>query len=104
MSMADLISAAALTVAVFFFTAGTVGLVRLPDTHSRLHALTKADNLGVGFVVLAAALQVDAWTTVVKLGLVWLLVLTAGTNMCYLIACRTRRAAEGRDRDPGGPS
>ena len=30
-----------------FFMAGTVGLLRFPDSLSRLHALTKADNLGL---------------------------------------------------------
>jgi len=34
----------------FFFLAGTVGLLRFPDVHSRLHALTKADNLGLGLL------------------------------------------------------
>ena len=32
--------------------AGSVGLLRFPDTLTRLHALTKADNLGLGLVVL----------------------------------------------------
>ena len=35
--------------------AGTVGLLRFPDPLSRLHALTKADNLGLGLIVLAIA-------------------------------------------------
>ena len=46
-------------VAVFagavFFLAGTVGLLRFPDSLTRLHALTKADNLGLGLVVLSGA-------------------------------------------------
>ena len=37
---------------MFFFFAGTVGLLRFPDSLSRLHALTKADNLGLGLIVL----------------------------------------------------
>ena len=36
-----------------FFLAGTVGLLRFPDTMTRLHALTKVDNLGLGLIVLA---------------------------------------------------
>ena len=36
----------------FFFLAGTVGLLRFPDSLTRLHALTKADNLGLGLIVL----------------------------------------------------
>jgi multicomponent Na+:H+ antiporter subunit G len=89
-NVADLASALLLLVALFFFTAGTVGLLRLPDLHSRLHALTKADNLGLGLIVLAAMLQASGWMTVFKLALVWLLVLAAGTNVCYLIASCAR--------------
>jgi len=36
---------------LLFFIAGTVGLLRLPDALARLHALTKADNIGLGLVV-----------------------------------------------------
>ena len=36
----------------FFFIAGTLGLLRFGDTLSRVHALTKADNLGLGLIVL----------------------------------------------------
>ncbi len=53
MSLAlDLFSILAIGAGVFFFFAGTVALVRFPNSLSRLHALTKADNLGLGFVVL----------------------------------------------------
>jgi multicomponent Na+:H+ antiporter subunit G len=51
MNAADLLTMVSLAVGGFFFLAGTVGLLRFPDAHSRLHALTKADNLGLGFVV-----------------------------------------------------
>ena len=44
----DLFSIVAIGAGVFFFLAGTVGLLRFPDALSRLHALTKADNLGLG--------------------------------------------------------
>jgi hypothetical protein len=43
-----------------FFLAGTVGVLRFPDTHSRLHALTKADNLGLGLVAAGLALQAES--------------------------------------------
>ena len=51
-SLLDLFSLAAIGAGTFFFVAGTVGLLRFPDSLSRLHALTKADNLGLGLVVL----------------------------------------------------
>lgn len=44
---------------MLFFLAGSIGVLRLPDLLSRLHALTKADNLGLGLVVLGLTLQAD---------------------------------------------
>ena len=86
-----------------FFFAGTLGLLRFPDVFARLHALTKADNVGLGFTVLALALQAESWTSVFKLALIWVLVLASGATVCFLIADRIRRAEQamvegGRDR------
>lgn len=50
----DLFSIACIVLGCFFYLAGTVGLLRLPDVFTRLHALTKADNLGLGLIVLGA--------------------------------------------------
>ncbi len=57
MSALDVVSAVLLLAGGFFFLAGTVGLLRFPDVYTRLHALTKVDNLGLGFVVLALILS-----------------------------------------------
>ncbi|MFN3945099.1 MAG: cation:proton antiporter [Allosphingosinicella sp.] len=91
----DLASAVLIAAGLFFFVAGTVGLLRFTDVHSRLHALTKADNLGLGFIVLGAVLQAgDGWT-VVKLLLVWLLTVIAAATVAQLIA-RTALPPEAR--------
>ena len=84
--MADWISALLLLFAVFFFVGGTVGLLRFPDVYSRLHALTKADNIGLGFIVLALLIQADSWDRVLKLLLVWLFAMAASATNAYLIA------------------
>lgn len=81
---------------LMFYLAGTVGLLRFPDTHSRLHALTKADNLGLGFLVLGLALQVDGWQTLLKLLLIWGLALLAAGTTAQLVA----RTALGRAQEP----
>lgn len=73
----------------FFFLAGTVGLIRFPDTYSRLHALTKADNLGLGLIALSLAIQAGSWAIAVKLVAIWLLALLAGTTNCYLLGRNT---------------
>src|SRR5690554_6888130 len=63
----DVVSAALVVAGCFFFTAGTVGLLRFRDLHTKLHALTKADNLGLGLVVLGLVLQADSPATALKL-------------------------------------
>lgn len=81
----DLFTACALSAGAFFFLAGVVGLVRFPDTLSRLHALTKADNLGLGLIVAALLPQVGGIGVALKLLLVWLLVLLASATVGQLI-------------------
>ncbi len=71
-----------------FFVAGTVGLLRLPDVYCRLHALSKADNLGLGLVVLGLVIQADSWREVLLLILIWSLVLGASVIGAYLVANR----------------
>ncbi len=69
-----------------FFLAGTLGLLRFPDVYTRLHALTKADNLGLGLVVLGLALQASSWQAAAKLLLIWVLVLLASATACHIVA------------------
>lgn len=69
-----------------FFVAGTVGLLRFPDLHTRLHALTKADNLGLGLIVLALMPQAPGIFSMLKLALIWVLTLLASAAVSQLIA------------------
>jgi len=69
-----------------FFLAGTVGLLRFPDVYTRLHALTKADNVGLGLVVAGLLLQAESWAAMGKLLLIWLLVLLASASVAHLVA------------------
>lgn len=69
-----------------FFLAGTLGLLRFPDTLSRLHALTKADNLGLGLICAGLAVTDGTWLGVLRLALIWLLTLTASTLSAFFIA------------------
>lgn len=82
----DLWTIVAVSGGLFFFLAGTVGLLRFPDTLTRLHALTKADNLGLGLVVLGLLPRVSGPLAALKLICVWLLVLLAGATASQLIA------------------
>lgn len=79
---------------LFFFAAGSVGLLRLPDLYSRLHALTKADNLGLGLLATGVALLAGSPVVALKLLLTWLLVLAASAASAHLIAQHALRRGE----------
>jgi multicomponent Na+:H+ antiporter subunit G len=82
----DLFTVVAVSAGAMFFMAGTMGLLRFPDTLTRLHALTKADNLGLGLVVIGLLPRVDGPLAGLKLICVWLLVLLAGATVSQLNA------------------
>lgn len=74
----------------FFFVAGTIGLLRFPDVPTRLHALTKVDNLGLGLVVLGLLPHAGGLLSAMKLMSVWLFALISGAIVTQLIARATR--------------
>lgn len=90
----DIVTIAAVSAGAFFFLAGTIGLLRFPDTLTRLHALTKADNLGLGLVVLGLLPQVTSLRDGLKLVSIWLLGLLSGATVSQLIARAARRGGE----------
>ena len=90
------LSIALIGAGVFFFVAGTVGLLRFPDTLTRLHALTKADNLGIGLIVLGLLPRAADGMAALKLVVVWGLILLASATVSQLAGTAARR--EGRPR------
>jgi multicomponent Na+:H+ antiporter subunit G len=92
----DLLSAFLIVSGAFFFIAGTIGLLRLPDLFSRLHALTKADNLGLGLIMLGCVRFAPDGLYMAKMLLLWLLVMASGATGAHLIAKRAYRG-DGED-------
>lgn len=82
----DLLSWLLLGGGLLFFAAGSIGLLRFPDTLSRLHALTKADTLGLGLVVAGLSLRASGLLEIAQMLLIWLLVLASGATACQLLA------------------
>lgn len=80
---------------VLFFLAATAGLIRFPDASCRIHAVSKADNAGLGLVVLGALVQAGSMSVAVKLLAIWLLALIASALVGQLLG----RAAKAQ----GGP-
>jgi multicomponent Na+:H+ antiporter subunit G len=90
-ALLDLFSIAAISAGTFFFFAGTVGLLRFPDSLTRLHALTKADNLGLGLIALGLIPRADSALSALKLIVIWVLVLLSGGSTSQLIGRALRR-------------
>lgn len=91
----DAFTVVAVAGGLVFFVAGTVGLLRFPDTLTRLHALTKADNLGFGLIVLGLLPQCSDVFMALKLIAIWALVQFAGASASQLIAQFARRGGPG---------
>ena len=50
--MLSVIAAIFIVIGLFFFTAGTIGILRLPDFYTRLHAAGKCDSLAAVLFVI----------------------------------------------------
>lgn len=93
----DVFTVVMVVAGLFFFFAGSIGMLRFPTVESRLHALTKADNLGLGFIALGVMPRMDGPGDMLKLALIWALVLLSSSAVGQLIAIAARRERR-RDR------
>lgn len=90
MTALDVVSIILMTVGAVFFFAGSVGLLRFPDVYTRLHALTKGDNLGLGFIVVALMLRSGSFIVAAKMLLIWVLVLVSAATASHVVARAAR--------------
>lgn len=81
----DAIAVALILIGGVFFVAGTAGLLRFPDLYTRMHALTKADNVGLGFVTAGLALQSESFAAFAQLLVIWFLVLLSSASGAHLL-------------------
>ena len=84
----DIFTIFAVSAGSWLFLAGTI---RFPDSLTRLHALTKVDNLGLGLVVLGLLPQANGVFGALKLVSIWLLVQLSGAIVTQLIAGAVRQ-------------
>ncbi|MEZ4606650.1 MAG: monovalent cation/H(+) antiporter subunit G [Deinococcales bacterium] len=76
--MNDLIDILLLIIGLFFILTASIGLLRMPDLMVRMHAVSKAGTVGVGFVMLAVANHfADFGVTVRALSIILFLLGTA---------------------------
>lgn len=70
----------------FFLFVGLVGLLRLPDLYTRMHAMGKCDTLGTGMMLVAMVLLFGTITNTTKLALIGMMVMTINPVITHLIA------------------
>ncbi|MCE2469190.1 MAG: monovalent cation/H(+) antiporter subunit G [Dehalococcoidia bacterium] len=69
---------AMMAVGLFFIAVAALGLLRMPDFYTRVHAVSKSDTLGIALVLAGLALHDGA--TIVSLKLVLILMFIAMAN------------------------
>lgn len=89
--MIDTLAILAIFFGLFFFLSGSIGLLRLPDIFSRLHALAKADNVGLALIALGVIMLEPVMINDIKIIFIWLLVMAASAVSSHLIARRALR-------------
>jgi multicomponent Na+:H+ antiporter subunit G len=82
----DGLSWALLVAGGFFCIVGALGMLRMPDLYTRMHAASVVDTLGAGLVLLGLLLQAG-WTLVaVKLLMIALIIFFASPTATHALA------------------
>ena len=103
--IADILIAALLVIAGIFGIVGSFGLIKLPDTMTRLHAPTKATTLGVGGVLIASMVYFVTKADFVsfhELMITLFLFLTAPITANFVAKMHIHRSVREEDLPPTG--
>ena len=86
MDMIGVVSAILLLVGSVFALIGSIGIVRMPDVFTRLHAAGITDTLGAAGVLLGLALKAGFSLLLVKLLLMLAFLLLLNPTACHALA------------------
>lgn len=98
MTPVEWLGSALVVTGVPFMLFGTLGLLRFPDVYTRLHALAKGDNVGLGLICIGLGIHSASVMVALKLLLIWILMMIASATGAGLIA----RTALARGLKPWG--
>ncbi|PHR59165.1 MAG: cation:proton antiporter [Robiginitomaculum sp.] len=86
------LSAILISAGVFFVLAGAVGVLRLPDFYTRMHAAGMTDTLGAELVILGLMVQAGFSQTSLKLFLVAFLLFITSPTASHALANAAHQA------------
>ncbi len=82
----DILSWVCLVSGGIFYVIGAVGLIRMPDVFTRMHAVSVSDTLGVVLMITGMALQSGLTLVTVKLGIILLVLMVTGPVASHALA------------------
>jgi len=88
--VADIASWALLIGGAVFVVAGGIGLIRLPDFYSRMHAAGLVDTMGAGLIVAGLAIQAGFTQVTIKLGLILVFLFFTSPTATHAVAHAAR--------------
>lgn len=86
MLFVHILSTIMLLIGSFFFLVGTIGLIRMPDVYSKMHATTKCDTLGAGFIMAGLMLLTGFIGVTIKLLLIIVFIWLTNPTAAHIIA------------------
>lgn len=86
MMAVELASWALMLLGSFFTVVGALGLVRMPEVFTRMHAASVTDTLGVGLLILGMCLQAGFGLVTLKLVFLLALFLFTGPVVTHALA------------------
>ncbi len=84
--MIEIIAFLILLSGLFFFMVGVLGLLRLPDVYTRLHATTKCDTLGIGLILFSVILYQGFTGPSIKLAIIIVFIWISNPTAAHAIA------------------
>ncbi|WP_424932253.1 monovalent cation/H(+) antiporter subunit G [Amaricoccus macauensis] len=83
--MSEWIASAFLLLGAFFCLVAGIGIIRLKDVFSRMHAATKAGTLGLGLICVAVMIKAETWLGIIEALFVFVFMLLTAPVGAHLI-------------------
>lgn len=101
----EILSWVCLVTGAIFCVIGGIGLIRMPDFYTRMHAAGMTDTMGAGMILLGLMLQGGLSLVTVKLVLIGVFIFFTSPTATHAVAQAAQSSGlEPLSRDEGGTS
>lgn len=84
--MADFLSMLLISLGLFFFLVGAIGVIRFPDALTRAHGAAKSDTLGAALCIVGLMIKAGFTPVSFKLMLIIFFLWTANPTAAHMVA------------------